>query len=384
MNKYSSARAASLWKCLARILGMSLLAGIFAVGVTGQIRIGNIKVPIPNKTEPKNPPPPNPTTTSPNPNTNRTPTTNGSRTGSTRTGNSTSITNVETGATREQVDEFLKDMSPYREGMNSLKWWSKSTDSIRSGCGEVKSLRRALTEGAAFHEIVKQKYPGIENPSGATHPNSHESWVGDFRRFAENREAIVKKCVNGLMDARLQTEIAGINSAVAEFEKREGYVLGRDSFDKAARHAALMERWKENYAEVGLTMPDDSVFADYDAAHERLIALANQNVGKWVFPPTERDPMIEAKARGWLKDADPKATVVKIGMLHGEWQVNHHSSGVPSGRYKRGYVMFRMPGVQNCLVNNFSYEQNYIGGGRFNAQAITSGMSHSLRLQTCK
>lgn len=103
-----------------------------------------------------------------------------------------------------------------------------------------------------------------------------------------------------------------------------------------------------------------------------------------MFPPTEHDPMIEAKARSWLKNADPKATVVKIGMLHGEWQVNKHSNGIPSGRYKRGYVMFRVPGFQNCLVNDFALEQNYIGGGRFNAEAITTGMSHTLRVQLCK
>src|SRR6185436_17414304 len=214
--------------------------------------------------------------------------------------------------------------------------------------------------------------------------NAEHHLVGDFRRAAENREAIVKKCVNGLMEARLKSELAGINSAIAEFEKREGYVLGQDSFDKAARHAKLMEKYKEHYALVGITMSDDSVFAEYDVAHDRLVALANENAGKWVFPPTFHDAMIEAKARGWLKDRNPKTTVVKIGMLHGDWQVNHLSNGIPSGRYKRGYVMFRMPGSQNCLVTSFALEQNYIGGGRFNAEAITSGMQHSLRAQLCK
>lgn len=46
--------------------------------------------------------------------------------------------------------------------------------------------------------------------------------------------------------------------------------------------------------------------------------------------------------------------------------------------------MFRMPGFQNCVVTDFALEQNYVGGGRFNAEAITSGMSHTLRVQTCK
>lgn len=374
MNNYSSLESIHL----SRLLAAGLLIAMFAVGAVAQIRIGNVS--IPTRPEPKNPPATtNPTTTTPNPNGNRTPTT-----GSNRTGNSSSnASSGETGPTREQVREFNKDKAPYNEGMNSLVWWSTSTDSIRSGCGDVKTIRRNLTEGAAFFEIIKQKYPNIENPSWAG-VNDFDKKAGDFRRAAENREAIVKKCVNGLMDARLVSEIAAINSAIAEFEKREGYVLGLDSNDKAARHAALMERYKENYSAVGLTAPEDSVFAEYDAAHDRKVALANENAGKWVFPPTFHDAMIETKARGWLKDRDPKATVVKIGMLHGEWQVNKAGNGLPSGRYKRGYVMFRMPGFQNCLVTSFALEQNYIGGGRFNAEAITSGMQHSLRVQLCK
>ena len=354
---------------------------MFAVIASAQIRIGNVTIPTP-RTEPKNPPPTTtPNTTRPNPNGNRTPTTTPNA--NTRP-TSTSNPRVETGPTREQVAEFRKDMEPYKQGMQDLMYMSRSKASNPS-CRELPSVRKALTDAAAFLEIIKQKYPGIENPSWAPDFEDHPySRAGDLRRWAENREEIAKNCVNQLMGAKVAEQIRGTNSAMAEFEKREGYVLGQDSFDKAARHAELMEKYKEHYALVGMTMPDDSVFAEYDAVHERLVALANENAGKWVFPPTFHDAMIEAKARGWLKDRNPKATVVKIGMLHGDWQVNHLSNGIPSGRYKRGYVMFRVPGFQNCLVTSFALEQNYIGGGRFNAEAITSGMQHSLRAQLCK
>lgn len=374
MNKHSSTK-------LARIIALCFMTALFAIGASAQIRIGDIKIPLPKN--PKNPQPKNPPTTNtnprtPNPNGNKTPTTPNATTRPTNT-------KVETGPTWDQVKEFNDDKRPYSEAMNSLVWWSTSTNSITSGCGEVSSIRRNLADGAAFLEIVKQKWPNIENPSWAG-VNDFDKKAGDFRRAAENREAIVKKCVNGLVAERLKTKISSIDDAIAGFDKGEwgGYVLAHNFNDKAARHAEVMERWKEAYAAAGITMPDESVFGDYDAAHERLVAHANQNAGKWVFPPTFRDAMIEAKARGWLKDRDPKATVVKIGMLHGEWQVNKHSNGIPSGRYKRGYVMFRLPGVQNCLVTSFALEQNYIGGGRFNAEAVTSGMQHSLRMQTCK
>lgn len=378
MNRQSSVK-------LARIVTLCFVTLLFAIGASAQIRIGNIEIKTPKNPQPNKPPTTNTNPTTPNPNGNKTPTTPNANTRPT----STSSTRVETGPTREQVDAFRKDMEPYQRGMEKLHYMGESKAANPSSCRDANDVRKALADAAAFHEIIKQKYPGIENPT--FHFNELSTMptyrVGDLRRYAENREEMAKHCVNLLLDAKLAEKIAGINSAIAEFDKVgewQGYVLGGDSFDKAARHAALMETYKENYALVGITMPDESVFAEYDAAHDRLVALANENAGKWVFPPTFRDAMIEAKARGWLKDRHPKSTVVKIGMLHGEWQVNHHRNGVPSGRYKRGYVMFRLPGVQNCLVTSFALEQNYVGGGRFNAEAITSGLQHSLRMQTCK
>jgi hypothetical protein len=365
-------------------IAMLFVAGLFialsAAGASAQIRIGNITIPTTKKPEPRNPPATTrPNTTTPNPNGNKTPTTPNANT------RPTSNTTVETGASKEQVEAFNKDMEPYRKGIHALNYMSRSKAENPS-CREAQDVRSALTDGAAFLEIIKQKYPGIENPSW--HFNENENVprhrVGDIRRWVENREEIAKSCVNQLLSAKVAENIRAIESAIAEFDKREGYVLGINSFDKAARHAELMEKYKEHYALVGITMPDESVFAEYDAAHDRKVALANENAGKWVFPPTFHDAMIEAKARGWLKDRNPKTTVVKIGMLHGDWQVNHLSNGIPSGRYKRGYVMFRLPGSQNCLVTSFALEQNYIGGGRFNAEAITSGMQHSLRAQLCK
>jgi hypothetical protein len=364
---------------IAKVLLTIFVLALFASGASGQIRIGNVEIKTPKNPQPNKPPTTNPNAnTTPNPNGNKTPTTPNSNTRPT-----TSNTKVETGATREQVKAFTNDMYPYRVGMDMLVYMAK-TKPDNPSCRDAKDLRRALTEGAAFLEIIKQKYPDIENPSWFTDENYPMTFVGNVRRAAENREEIAKNCVNLLLGAKVAEKVRGTNSAIAEFEKREGYVLGQNSFDKAARHAEVMEMYKEHYAMVGITMPDDAGFAEYDAAHDRLVALANENAGKWVFPPTFHDAMIEAKARGWLKDRNPKATVVKIGMLHGDWQVNHLSNGVPSGRYKRGYVMFRLPGSQNCMVTSFALEQNYIGGGRFNAEAITSGMQHSLRAQLCK
>ena len=61
---------------------------------------------------------------------------------------------------------------------------------------------------------------------------------------------MAKNCVNLLLGAKLAEKIGSINSAIADFDKGEwgGYVLAHNSFDKAARHAELMEQYKEHYA----------------------------------------------------------------------------------------------------------------------------------------
>ena len=136
MNKHFSTK-------LARIVALCFVTVLFAISASAQIRIGNIEIKTPKNPQPNKPP----TTNSngnkiPNPNGNKTPT-------------STSNTNVETGATDEQVRAFNKDMEPYRNGIQQLMYMARSKASNPS-CRELPSVRKALTDGAAFLEIITQ------------------------------------------------------------------------------------------------------------------------------------------------------------------------------------------------------------------------------------
>jgi hypothetical protein len=122
----------------------------------------------------------------------------------------------------------------------------------------------------------------------------------------------------------------------------------------------------------------------HEVVFDRMVAEAKLHVGEWKWPGLNRDPMIETKARGWFAKFEPKGQINEIGMMQSDWVVDGPTGGIPKGRYKRGYIMYRKAGVQPCLVAGFSYEQDYIGGGKFNDMAITSGMGQILRLQDCK
>src|SRR5580765_6266116 len=241
MNTHSSVNS------ITKLIALAFIAALFVVSASAQIRIGNIEIRTPKNPQPKNPPTTNPNTTPPNPNGNKTPTTPNANTRPTSNTRPTTNTRVETGPTREQVAEFRKDMEPYTQAMQDLMYMARSKASDPS-CREARVIRRGLTEGAAFLEIIKHKYPGIENPSWAPDFEDHPaSRVGDIRRNAENRDQIAKNCVNQLMGAQVAEKIAGINSTIAEFDKPgewSGYVLAQTSFDKAARHTELMEKYK--------------------------------------------------------------------------------------------------------------------------------------------
>ena len=347
---------------LKKMFATGFIVGALAIGVSAQISIKDIKIggkkPEPNKPSPTN------------------------STGNKNPIGGNSVGRGESGASREEVQSFQRDMRPYFKGMGMIRNMAKTSSSDRPvGCSTAANLRKALDEGAAFQEIIKQKYANIENPSWA---NDDDMMVGDWRRYVENRETHAKACINATFKAVVTAGAKSLDDDRAQIKLKDGFVLYRDFDDPTAFHARLAEKYKESYALVGMTMPDDSVFAPYDAALAALVAEAKLHVGEWRWPGTNRDPMAETKARGWFAKFDPKGQITKIGMMQSDWVVDGPTGGIPKGRYKRGYIMYRKPGVQPCLVASFSYEQDYIGGGKFNDMAITSGMGHILRLQDCK
>lgn len=367
---------------LRKMLTIAFMVAAFAISASAQINIKELKI------GGKKPDPNKPATTSP-------PSTNGNKTPTTNP----IVNTTAGGATREEVNAFRNDLNQFvRERMKTVKGGGKGVHLLKnmadqakrsdySGCGASETnMRLALDDGAAFAEIVKAKYPNIENP---TWTNDPESMVGDWRRAIENRNDIMKTCITTRIGVDLQSNTRALEESLAKFKANPtsgewaGFVLMLQFDEPAVLHARLADKYKESFAVVGATMPDDSVFAPYDAALKNLVDEAKTQAPNYKWYWTGHDAMIEGKARGWLAQKDPKGTVVKIGMLHTDWQVDSVNGSIPKGRYKRGYVMYRKPGLQQCIVNSFSFEQSYLGNGRYNDMAVTSGMGNALRLQNC-
>ena len=364
---------------LKRMIAIGFILLAFALSASAQISIKDIKIggkkPDPNKP---------PVTT-----------TNGNKTPPSVNTNAAGGS----GATREEVSSFMKDLQQFvrdrmktgpkgsGKGLYLLK--NMAADAAKSdpkGCGsDVSHLRTALDDGAAFAEIVRQKYPSIENP---TWTRDEEQMVGDWRRAAENRVEIVKSCVTTKFAVNLRSVTEGLEQSLAKIKAdpktADGFILSKNFDDPAAARAVLVDRYKDEFALIGVAMPDASVFAQHDAAQKAIVDEAKKNAGLWTYPWTYHNAMIEGKARGFFAKWDPKGTIVKINTRYSDWQVDSVNGSIPKGRYNGGYIMFRRPGVQPCLLVAFAYEQNYLGGGKYNEMAVTSGMTHALRMQNCK
>ena len=50
---------------------------------------------------------------------------------------------------------------------------------------------------------------------------------------------------------------------------------------------------------------------------------------------------------------------------------------------KQLQLMYRKPGLEQCVVAKYSFEQSYTGGGAYNAMSNTSGFTYLVRLQNC-
>ena len=305
------------------------------------------------------------------------------------------------GASRQEVNAFMADLRKFEterlkaktgvrggKGVRLLKNMAdQSSRGDYTGCGaSEENMRMALDEGAAFAEIVKAKYPTIENPTWTDDP---ESMAGDFRRAVENRGSILQGCISTKLKADLASQARLLDEKLAKYKadplggEWAGFILTASFDDPAAFHERLSERYKASFTAVGLGMPDNSIFAEYDAALKRLVDEARRHAGDYKWTWNLRDAGTEAKARTWFAKFEPKGTITKIGMLHNTWQTDGVAGTIPKGRYKRGYVMYKKPGLDQCVVASFAYEQDYMGGGKYNEMAVTSGFSPTVRMQKC-
>ena len=371
----------SFQQSVARAVTICFILAVSVLSVAGQIRIGGVTIGGVKKPDVKQPEANKPQSPGNTSGSTNQPTAN--RPNSTNSTSSSGRSDAKKNdPTIEDFKAFQVDAAPYKDGILGLQnLLDEMGKDYHPGQTEA-FIRKCLDDGAALARIAKQKYPTIEDPSWVD-INNFEQRVGTWRHLAEDREKIVKDYLNDKVGANVRNQVKELDKARARLSTGLGYELPSDFYDREKAHATIAKWFTPMFAMVGMTMPDNSVFAPYDTALDALIAEGKKNQDQWGWGAKFHDPVIEAKIRSLMPRLDPKATILHMGLTDAAWEVNKNSLGIPEGRYKRGLVMYRAPGVDTCVVAKFSFEQNYEGGGRYSAMAQTSGFTYLVRLQNC-
>ncbi len=281
----------------------------------------------------------------------------------------------------ETVKAFKKDAAPYIEAISWISTMYDDMDKDYAPVMDAGTIKKSLADVSGFAAIIKQKYASVEDPPWA---HNWEDKIGSWRKLVEGREEIAKKYIANRLVAVLKKKAEQMDKDRMNLASSLGFALPVGFDDRELLHSTVSKEFTPIFAAAGLSMPDASIFAAFDKSVDALVSEARKHAADWKWDATARNATAEAKARQWMKTFDPKAEIIKIGMTDAAWKVNRNSLGIPTGRYMRGMILYRKPGLGECVAAKFSFEQSYTGGGAYNAMASTSGFTYLVRMQSCK
>ena len=172
-----------------------------------------------------------------------------------------------------------------------------------------------------------------------------------------------------------------VNFHIEEIQKREKEVNEYNPADDAYMVSAsnedyllfavsprAREKWMKGFGILDIReTPNNRVDAALDAlaaAAAKKLPIYLPNAANFAF----RNPLEEKMMKGKL---DNLATlkIHKIGLAHGTWQISKNDFGLPTARYKRGYIWVRDTADDHpyCRLYQVNIIQDYAGGGTYGA-----------------
>ena len=166
-------------------------------------------------------------------------------------------------------------------------------------------------------------------------------------------------------------EIRGVQKEVEE------YVTGASENIAKRRNADYVllavskkarEAWLKNADSLDIRQ---SQYNKLDPALDALASSVAKKIGDYKPQPKKfafRNPAEEQLMTGQLKQSATRK-ILKIGLSQANWEIYKDSLGLPSYRFKRGYIWARdtADDYPYCKLYYISIVQDYAGGGRYGA-----------------
>ncbi|CAN5609282.1 hypothetical protein BH10ACI3_BH10ACI3_24420 [soil metagenome] len=239
-----------------------------------------------------------------------------------------------------------------------------------------------MSDLAELDQLCKTKYPKIKNPSGSYYRKELRILAKSWCEIAANRVELHKRAfqvgAEKTLGDRTQNRVYDMENAMRNnFESvLDDYQMM--VFESEAHRQKMKAELQAEYAKLGAQLPDN-FYDKYAAIAPKMKTLIEQSIAtrNWTMPAV-KDASVEAFIRGqYAKNpAVSKATILKVGFVATGWasvddmnwisttgNVSFYRVERNKHRFRRGYVLVKMPNRPDCQAREFVLRQDRAGGG---------------------
>lgn len=249
--------------------------------------------------------------------------------------------------------------------------------------GERKDLIEAKEALAKIHQgctgPYKELAKGSTDDSNGLLTNPalicHAAAMGD--------ELVKRRVVNVAM-SQITTATEALKAQLAVMDQDDGRLKKAD-LEFLWNPESLKTRVKERYGAdlkfVGASL-DEGLFADAEKARQALLAEIPKHVARWKFGAHGSRASDGFITRSYKK-AGKGVKIKQIQLLKKGWTVKLNALGVPKYRFKRGGILYQLPGEKWCHEDTFVYYQDYQGGKRYGKSYFEHGPKNLKQYRIC-
>ena len=230
--------------------------------------------------------------------------------------------------------------------------------------GTQDKLAAARTALARIHAGCTGRFKQIAGDV-TSHPNDRTRQPALMCRAAAQGDEIVKRRVLGMARYHLTGTLAGLKEQLANIATCDGKLKVDLDFlyDPKSLRKLIKERYGADLAFVGASVGDE-LFAELDQARAALLAEIPKHVAGWKFGGYGSKASDSYVSKTY-KRAHKGLKVKQIQLLSKGWTVKLDYKKRPKYRFKRGGVLYQLPGESWCHDESFIYYQDYKGGGKY-------------------
>lgn len=163
----------------------------------------------------------------------------------------------------------------------------------------------------------------------------------------------------------------------------EGPTTWNDFFSGKTARDRIHARLAPVFEQAGLADVDSAeVFADMAAHYAHLADKVKELAPTWDVPGSNCGGVACAPAKKTIAAWYPGASIKKLRQSESGWTIVQNDLGIPTHRYKAGWVLLQVKGDPMCQLRSWTVTETRKGGSRY--ETATGAQIGYIRWQPCK